>query len=592
MKKEIINITEKKFLILTILTSILSFFLFYLGINGGFIFDDIPNIVENSSLHITSLNITDMLYAAYSFAPGQSSRPLAMLSFALDYWRNGLDAASFKITNIVLHGLTAIALAYFFRLLLTMTNWSSTNAAKGGIVLAVLWAIHPIQVSSVLYIVQRMQTMGTLFLVLALLSYLKMRQAQIHNSRSRHYALFTLFFWVLALASKEDSILLPAYTLGLELFILKFKANSAYASKIWLNTYKWLSIIGIFVFLLVIVPHYWHSEAYPGRDFSSIERLLTQGRVISTYLTQILLPLPSLMPFYYDDLIISRDLFQPLTTLPALILLSSILASAWYYRNTRPLFALGIYLFFAGHFMTSNVINLELAFEHRNHFPLIGALLAIFDLCTAAFQRWRINPKTALILGVIIPICLGTATAVRSHFWSSPLRFAQKSVEFAPNSSRAWLILCTTYFDMSSQEKDSIYLDKAIDICSEGAKRTLSASLFSNVVIFKTIKGDVDQNDWNNLLDRLQQAPMTAQNQGIIWVTLNNLDRKIPLDENGVLRTIEIISEQAIFSTGEYLRLAAYIFNETHQPKKAFTYLISNRGKPGLELHYVRQSGV
>lgn len=561
------------FCILSILASALSLFLFYPGLSGGFIFDDIPNIVENRSLHITSLNITDILYATYSFEPGNSSRPLAMLSFALDYWRGGLNATSFKTTNLFLHGFTSIALAYFFRLLLSMASWSSSNAARGGIILAIIWAIHPIQVSSVLYIVQRMQTMGTLFLVLSLLSYLKMRQAQIHNIRSLHYTLLTLLLWILALTSKEDSALLPAYTLGLELFILKFQAGNAYTSMTWRNLYKWLTVIGAIIFLLVIVPHYWHSETYPGRSFSSAERLLTQGRVIATYLTQILFPLPNLMPFYYDDIIVSKNIFQPLTTLPALIFSTLLLAIAWHYRRHRPLFSLGVYLFFAGHFMTSNVINLELAFEHRNHFPLIGALLALFDLFFAVCQRWRITPKAVGILGISISVCLGTATAVRAHSWGEPLRFAQKSVELAPNSARAWLALCTAYFNPNNQREDDYYLDKAISTCSEGAKKTLSAPLFSNIVIFKTIKGNVNENDWKNLLDSLQKSPMDTQNRGIIWINLNNLERKIPLDENGVLKTIEIISERTDFSSNEYLRLAAYIFNETHRPKKAFTYL-------------------
>ncbi len=567
------NLIINKFLFLTILVAIFSLFLLYPGIGGGFIFDDIPNIVENSSLHIASLNINDMLYAAYSFEPGQSSRPLAMLSFALDYWRGGLEAINFKVTNLVIHGLTVIALAYFFRLLLTLANWTSTNSARGAIVLALLWAIHPLQVSSVLYVVQRMQTMGTLFLVLALLSYLKMRQAQIQNKRSRHFGILTLLIWLVAFSCKEDSVLLPAYTLGLELFILKFQANNNNIANIWKNLYKWLTIIGVAIFLLVIIPHYWQSDYYATRDFSSSERLLTQGRVVSMYLKQILLPLPSSMPFYYDDLIISRSFWQPLTTFPALLLLSSLLAAAWYWHKSRPLFALGVYLFFAGHFMTSNVINLELAFEHRNHFPLIGAILAIVDLCAAAFRHWAIRPKVATILIVSISICMGAGTVTRAYTWGDPLRFAQNSVEAAPNSARAWLTLCTYYFKISNQEKDNQYLDIAIETCQEGAEKTKSAPLMSNVVIFKTIKGTINQSDWNILLDRLQQAPMNSQNKGIIWTTLNNLDRKIPLDENGVLRTIEIISARTTFSSGEYLRLAAYIFNETHQPQKAFAYL-------------------
>src|SRR5690606_30189310 len=105
--------------------------------------------------------------------------------------------------------------------------------------------------------------------------------------------------------------------------------------------------------------------------------LLTQPRVLCMYLGQILWPLPQHMPFYYDWVQPSRSLLQPWTTAPAIATLSALLALAWWARVRQPLFALGVFLFFAAHTITSNVVALELAFEHRNHFALIGAVLAV-----------------------------------------------------------------------------------------------------------------------------------------------------------------------------------------------------------------------
>ena len=81
-----------------------------------------------------------------------------------------------------------------------------------------------------------------------------------------------------------------------------------------------LAALGAVAFLFVVVPHYWKWDAYPSRDFSTPERLLTQGRVLSMYLWEILVPLPRHMPFYYDWLQPSRGLLDPWTTLPALLL--------------------------------------------------------------------------------------------------------------------------------------------------------------------------------------------------------------------------------------------------------------------------------
>src|SRR5690606_27834453 len=78
---------------------------FVLGLNGAFIFDDVPNIVHNPAVHMTEASIESLHRAAYSFQPGSGSRALAMLSFGFDHWRGGLDPTVFKTTNLVIHGL-------------------------------------------------------------------------------------------------------------------------------------------------------------------------------------------------------------------------------------------------------------------------------------------------------------------------------------------------------------------------------------------------------------------------------------------------------------------------------------------------------
>ncbi|MCY1339280.1 hypothetical protein D9M69_251600 [compost metagenome] len=292
------------------------------------------------------------------------------------------------------------------------------------------------------------------------------------------------------------------------------------------------------------------------------------------YIGQILLPLPESMKFFYDDIAISRSLWYPLSTLPALVLLIVLLAWAWSWRSRRPVFSLGVLLFFAGHFMTSNVINLELAFEHRNHFPLIGVVLAIGDLLVAGIQRFRLRSSFVVAVMAAVLVALGALTLMRVYAWGDNLRLAQDSVKFAPHSERAWAFLGATYFELSKQQADSPYLELAIKNCREGSERIpQSAILANNVVIYKTVQGSVTQQDWDVYLQRLRGAPMTVQNKGILWVTLNNAERRKYKNEQGVLETIEIITSRTTLRPSEYLRVAAYVFNETHEPIRAFAYM-------------------
>ena len=564
---------QRCFIYFALMLSMMASAVFLLGLDGGFIFDDMPNIVENKALHLSGVNVQDLPYAAYSFQPGKGSRALAMFSFALDYWRGGLDASVFKATNIIIHALTKLTVAFFFRLLLCLADWPERRAVLTALMLSVFWSIHPLQVSSVLYVVQRMQTLVTLFMILGLLAYLQMRKAQIEGERSRHLGLLALFFWALGFASKEDAALFPLYTLGVELTVLKFRASDRRLENFWRKIYLGLVVIGGIAFFFFVVPRHWSWEAYPGRAFSSFERLLTQGWILVMYIGQIFIPLPGSMSFYYDYLGVSRRLWSPWYTLPAWMFIAALVAFSWKVRHKLPLISLGIWLFFAGHFMTSNVINLELAFEHRNHFPLIGAVLVFFEIFRYLCVRYKIRSQSAIFgLGVICA-CLMTATSIRAYAWGEPLRFAKWSTKVAPYSARAWLELCTTYSEQGMYDKNSPYLDLAIDTCLQGAKLTKAPALFSNIVIFKTIKENVTKEDWDSYLDNLSRAPMSAQNKQTIWVMMNNVDRKLPLDEKGMIAAIDIFSRRTVFEPNEYLRLAAYLFNETHEPGKAF-YLL------------------
>ncbi len=552
----------------------LAAFLFIPGLGGPFIFDDTPNIITNTALHVSRLNLEDWLYAIYSFQPGHGSRSLSMLSFALDYWRGGgLDPHTFKSTNLLIHALTTFVLALLLHRLLWVLHWSRRHAVIGALVFALAWAIHPLQVSSVLYVVQRMQTLSTLFLVLALWAYLGMRQAQIAGARSRLQGVLTVLFWALGFAGKEDAVLLPLYTLALELTVLRFQAARPKLATLWRRGYLWLVVIGAIVYLLVVVPYFWTWQAYPGRDFSTWERLLSQGRALVMYLGQIVFPLPSRLPFYYDDFEISRSLWQPPSTLPAWLLIIGLLAWAWRWRTRRPLFAFGVLLFFAGHALTSNVIGLELAFEHRNQFPLIGAILALGDLGMAAWQRWRLPSWLGITAIALVLTGLGIGTFKRAEDWGEPLRLANKLVEIAPHSERAWLQLAAIYADRSESKADSPDLARSIEISERGVALTGSVPLLSNIVIKKTIQGTATQADWRRFLDRLQQEPISAQNRNIVWAFLRNFQRGVPLDREGIRQTIEIMSKKWTFESSENLNFAAFIYNEDTQVEKALPYL-------------------
>src|SRR5690606_2284534 len=134
------------------------------------------------------------------------------------------------------------------------------------------------------------------------------------------------------------------------------------------------------------------------------------------------------------------------------------------------LFALGVLLFFASHFIASNVVDLELAFEHRNHFALVRAVLAIGSMLAQAGRRLQVRPAVRAAVCMAVLSGLGSATLLRANTWGSAVAIARAGTVAAPHSGRAWVELCAGYFKAGGGAVVSnSRLDAAIATCTRGA---------------------------------------------------------------------------------------------------------------------------
>ncbi|WP_256646270.1 hypothetical protein [Thermomonas paludicola] len=567
----------RQFLIFSLLVALLAGLPYLPGLPGEFVFDDMPNIVNNESIQLKELTAESLAKVVVTPQISGQMRSLPTLTFALDYWRGGgADPATFKTTNILIHMLTAFALAWLFRSLLLVTGTREKRAHWLATALALAWAVHPLMVSSVLYTVQRLQTMGTLFLVLALLAYLQARRAQIGGRSGRTCLLGAALLWVAAMGCKEDSSLLPAYTLALELTVLRFSAADQPLANHLRRGYMVASLIGAGLYLFVVIPHYWAWNAYDGRDFSTPERLLTQARVLCLYLWQILVPLPSHMPFYYDWLQPSRGLFQPWTTLPAILLLLALLGVAWRLRARQPLFTLGVLLFFSAHFITSNVVGLELAFEHRNHFAMIGAVLAIGSLLAHTSKRLHLHPKQQAGAYLVVLLTLSTATAFRAHSWSSNLIFSKASTAAAPHSARAWIELCSSEFEAGGGAiKGNSHIGEAILACGNGTR--LAPYALNNaalLIVLKTLKGNVNRQDWELFQHQLETVSMSWDNQRAPTILTYHAHTGVMLNKQQLLKTLTIWARYAPLKPFQTAQIGYFVLNDLDEPDQAMPYFI------------------
>jgi len=406
------------------------------GLQGDFFFDDEPNILNSKALALTNLNAESIREVLASGISSPSGRPVAQLSFALNYYFSGFAPFPFKASNLAIHvccGMLAFLLA--LRLLKAYHPLHSGDPGIPALLVTAAWLLHPIQLTPVLYVVQRMTSLSALFLFAALLSHVVGRE---RGGRAGlvYLLLAWSLFWPLSILSKETGVLFPLFVLAWELILRRSQLG-----RLDLFGRVFAVLIGLTLLAVAIYgvspPGQWLWVGYNFRAFSMFERVLTEGRVLWTYLDLIFFPRFEAFGLYHDDIPLSTALFKPWTTLPAWMGLAGLAWLGWRIRIKAPLVSFGIAWFFIGHLLESTLLPLEIAYEHRNYVPFFGVLLAACAALTrmlAAGGRQRTVAITLVVGGLAYYVFL---SAMRAHEFGDEFRRTQIETQHHPDSAHA-----------------------------------------------------------------------------------------------------------------------------------------------------------
>jgi tetratricopeptide (TPR) repeat protein len=172
------------------------------GINYPFVFDDVPFLTEaNLHQYGTSMFHFDLRWLSYA-------------SMGWTYELFGMDIAALRWGNILLHGMTASLLFLFFQRMISLAKISTQAANLSAFLLALFFAIHPVAVYGVAYLVERSIIMATMFSVAALWCYLE----GISREQGKGWLVASVVCYFLAVFSKEHSVMLPAVAVLLSIW--------------------------------------------------------------------------------------------------------------------------------------------------------------------------------------------------------------------------------------------------------------------------------------------------------------------------------------------------------------------------------------
>lgn len=424
------------------------------GLSGAFLFDDFGNLPALGAYGpVTDWN-TLWLYLTSGTAD-PTGRPLSLLSFLIDARDWPAEPYSFKRTNVVIHIGNGLLLFVLLRQLGSIFG-SPARAEIAALLGSAFWLLHPLLVSTTLYVVQREAMLPATFVLLGLIGYIAGRtKASQGDTRGTWLAAVSIISCtVVATLCKANGALLPilAWVMDFTLLAKRFplRADRAGRDFVWMR--RALLVLPSLLLVTYLAKLGWQGfveGTAPHRPWTMGERLMTEGRILIQYLFALWLPRPFTTGLFNDAIDVSTGLLQPWTTLTSLLLIFGLLVFAVRARHRWPAFSLAIGFYFAGHLMESTTVQLELYYEHRNYIPAMLMFWPLALWLTARQpsktqeQRTHRRPNTLIdvrakyVLALLFVMGLALLTWMRAELWGNTHEQAALWAVYNPESPRA-----------------------------------------------------------------------------------------------------------------------------------------------------------
>ena len=466
--------------------------IFYPALGSIFLLDDYQNLRG-----LGLIKTQGYIPFITSGMAGPTGRPLSLLSFALQYESWPADPFAFKLVNLFIHLFNGALLFYITnRLVSHLGLYGPGKSYTLSLVVSGIWLLHPVQLSSILYVVQRMTLLSGFFVLAGIAFYLHYRNKIFSTGKGKPGFIIAIYLCtLLAVMCKENGILLPVYVLCIELFLLSDNGQS----KDWNKFVLPVLLLPVCITGLYFIFHIKGILAgYAYRDFTLHQRLVTEAGILIEYLKIIIIPHPDAFSLYHDDYPVS---LPGLSTVIDLLAVGIMILAGYFLRRRLRVFAFAVFWFFSGHLLESGIIPLELYFEHRNYLPSYGVILLVFIALTKAVSYIK-NTPFRLTLLVLYPILIILVTVMELNLWENPGLQAMEAVERHPGSRRALVNLWNVYIMTGNKEKSEETKHKLQSI----EPLDLYPQIKDITVTYCYNNSSIDDDSWQRVINQAARA--------------------------------------------------------------------------------------
>ena len=229
----------------------------------------------------------------------------------------------------------------------------------------------------------------------------------------------------------------------------------------------------------------------------------------------------------------------------------------------------GVAWFFVAHALTSNVVPLELAFEHRNYFALLGVVMAV----TAVLLELKLFSSPVLarlsvcvVMATVVGLCL-----LRSLTWGDELLLSEQNVAANPLSARASIDLGADYYRYSGESVESPFLGMAVNEMERGAGLP-NAGITGDqglLLIYAKFGLPGSEQTWERLIEKLRTRPLTPETLGTLYGLLRNRNSGVPLDDRYLTDAPLVVFERGEMLPVHYAQFGDYLLRLAGEPELA-----------------------
>jgi protein O-mannosyl-transferase len=435
-------------------------------------YDDPRYVLQNS--WVTNGLTLGRIQWAFTHVHATNWHPLTTISHMLDCQLYGLQPWGHHLTSILLHATAAILLFLALRKL--------TGAVWPSLLVAAVFAIHPLRVESVAWVSERKDVLSGVFFMLILWAYA--RYARGNSARSFWYIMVVVLF-ALGLMCKPTLVTVPFVLLLLDYWPLGRTQSSPFLGRgITRNTWPWLIVEKLPLFVLSAASCVATLLAQKQALDASLKPPLGEriGNALVSYvvyLGQMIWParLAVLYPYPEGNLKVSHVILA--------LLLLLIISTGFFLWRTKYPFLLTGWLWYLG--MLVPMIGIvqvgsQVRADRYTYLPQIGLYLLVAWGAMELFHQWRRSRVVLAGAGLLILTALMTRSYFQTSYWQDTETLWKHATATTSNNYIATTNLAEALFQSGRFDEAIAECQKALKIKPDfaAAHVDLGAALVEN----------------------------------------------------------------------------------------------------------------